>query len=173
MSDAGSAAGSRARWWREGATLLSVVGLLVALVFNTVGVWQSAEHQREARDTQQIGLLTQLNSAATDTEKAINATRAPQQQCRPRREGTLSFAHDAVLRAALDYYEYLGWLFNHRRVTLAQSRTFFGVRMIDGWRLATRYLGREQVALLYPELSRFVRETSRADQPPDLCGHMD
>ena len=152
---------------REVASALGIIGLAVTLVFNTIGVWQGVQHEEQARDTEQIALLTQLNSNATDTEREINATGAPQRECEPHRH--LTRQGDTALLAALDYYEYLAWLFNGDRLTITNSRAFFGQRMIDGWRLARRYLGGDVVSHNYVELTRFVHESPREDWPPNDC----
>jgi hypothetical protein len=159
---------SRARGrGRDAATLLGVTGLLVTLVFNTLAVRQGTKQSVEARETAQIGLIAQLNSNATDTERALGETPAPQRQCD--RFVPLKASDDAAVRAVLDYYEYISWLFNHGRLTVASSREFFGGRMIAGWRLARHYLGSDQLAGLYPELTAFVRETPRRQLPPNVC----
>jgi hypothetical protein len=62
-------------WWRQAATLLGAIGLFVTLLFNTLAVRQSAQQDHQARETAQISLLTQLNSNASDSERAIICTR--------------------------------------------------------------------------------------------------
>lgn len=163
MTDAGT---SRARR-REAATVLGVIGLLVTLAFNTLAVRQGAEQSKEARETAQIDLLTQLNANASETERVLGETPAPQRQCEPFEP--LAASTDAVVRAALDYYEYLSWLFNRGRLTVASSREFFSGRMIAGWRMARHYLGSEQLGDLYPELTRFVKQTPMAQRPLNPC----
>jgi hypothetical protein len=154
-------------WWRQAATLLGVIGLFVTLAFNTLAVRQSAQQDNEARVTAQISLLTQLNSNASDSERAINETGAPEKLCapvpppRPRTK--------AALHEALDYYEYLSWLFNRGRLTVTGARDFFGPRMIDGWRLGRHFLGQDELRLRYRQLERFVRDTPRDKIGLDGC----
>jgi hypothetical protein len=155
-------------WWRQAATLLGVVGLFVTLLFNTLAVRQSAQQDQEARETAQISLLTQLNSNASDSERAISASSAPDRLCDPDAP-PLDAGDSASLHEALDYYEYLSWLFNHGRLTVTAARDFFGVRMIDGWRLGRHFLGRDELRLRYRELDRFVRATPHDRTGSDAC----
>jgi hypothetical protein len=75
-----------------------------------------------------------------------------------------------ALHAALDYYEYLSWLFNYNRLTaVTGSRDFFGERMIGGWRLGRHYFGQDELRVRYRELQRFVRDTPRAERGADAC----
>jgi hypothetical protein len=157
----------RSPWWSQAATLLGVIGLLVTLVFNTLAVRQSAQQDNEARETAQISLLTQLNSDASDSESAINETSVPDARCGA--ITPLDRRGDVALRAALDYYEYLSWLFNHGRLTVGDSRAFFGKRMIDGWRLGRHFLGQDELRIRYRQLERFVRDTPRGERGDDVC----
>jgi hypothetical protein len=145
-------------WWRQAATLLGVIGLFVTLVFNTLAVHQSAQQDQEARQTAQISLLTQLNSNASDSERAINASSALDKRCDPAAP-QLGVGEDASLHEALDYYEYLSWLFNHDRLTVTDARDYFAGRMIDGWRLGRHFLGNDELRLRYRQLDLFVRDT--------------
>ncbi len=166
-----SADGSQTRtrpWWRQVATLLGVAGLAATLVFNTLAVRQSAQQDHQSRETAQIGLLTQLNSNASDSERAINETPAADDRC-DATPPPLAGSANAKLLAGLDYYEYLSWLFNHGRLTVADARGFFGPRMIDGWRLGRKFLGAEYVRDAYRELERFVRDTHRTQRGPNPC----
>jgi hypothetical protein len=160
-------AGKSSPWWRQAATLLGVVGLLVTLVFNTLAVRKSAQQNREARETAQISLLTQLNSNASDSERAINETQAPDGICEVAVQ--LARGDNAAVHEALDYYDYLSWLFNHDRLTVTGSREFFGARMIDGWRLGRHYLGEIEMRGRYEELERFVRATPRSQRSESPC----
>lgn len=145
------------------ATVLTVAGLFATLVFNTLGVWRSAQQEEEGRITQQISLLTTLNASATDAEKAINDTELD--PCGPQ-EGDDARENQAAsdeLIAALDYYDYLAWHFNEGRLTVKGSRKYFGDRMIDGWRVANLHIPGE-IDARYAQLRRFVAETE--DPPP-------
>ncbi len=156
--------------WVETATLLSIFGLVVASGFNTISVIQSTRHEEQARDTAQTGLLTQLNAARTAAETAINASGAPQRQCR---HGKLKLdaKSDAALREGLAYYNYLAWLFNSGDLTIPGARRFFAESMIGIWQVAERYLLDDQVVDQFPELDRFVVESERqGTHPYDFCG---
>jgi hypothetical protein len=155
-------------WWRQAATLLGVIGLFVTLVFNTLAVRQSAQQDNEARETAQISLLTQLNSNASDSERPINESGVPDRLCGP--VAPMDRRDSASLHEALDYYEYLSWLFNHGRLTVTGARDYFGERMIDGWRLGRHFLGRDELRLRYGQLERFVRETPRGKAGLDRPG---
>jgi hypothetical protein len=157
------------RWWREAPTLVAVVGLFVALVFNTVGVWQSNIEQKQVRESEQIRLLTELNAYATETERAINATDAPDERCLPRRTDTLPDNQAARLFAALDYYEFLAWLFNHRRLTIDSAREYWAPNMIDAYRLGHVFYARGVIDSRYPELRHFRVRTEPALLPGDPC----
>ncbi|MDX6683368.1 MAG: hypothetical protein QOG94_3407 [Solirubrobacteraceae bacterium] len=157
----------RSPWWSQAATLLGVIGLLVTLVFNTLAVRQSAKQDREGRETAQISLLTQLNSNASDSESAINETSVPDQLCQ--RDAAPSKLGGVALRSALDYYEYLSWLFNHDRLTVGDSRAFFAERMVDGWRLGRHLLGHDVMRIKYPQLERFVRDTPLHQRGSSPC----
>jgi hypothetical protein len=154
-------------WWRQAATLVGVCGLAATLVFNTLAVRSSAKQDHQSRETGQIGLLTQLNSNASDSERAINETHAVDRLC-VQPPAPLDEKASAALHEGLDYYEYLSWLFNHGRLTVAGSRDFFGVRMIDGWRVGRHFFG-EEVPARYKELDRFVRETPLAKRGENPC----
>ena len=163
----GERAPKRSPWWGQAATLLGVIGLLVTLVFNTLAVRQSAQQDNEARETAQISLLTQLNADASASESAINQTSVPDARCET--IAPLDRRGDVALRAALDYYEYLSWLFNHGRLTVRDSRAFFGKRMIDGWRLGRHFLGQDEIRIRYRQLERFVADTPRGERGDDVC----
>ena len=150
-------------------SLIAVVGLLVTLVFNTMGVWQGVEADKQARDTEQVRLMTQLNTQAIDTERAINATDAPDNRCKPYRIDTLKDNEQAAVFAAFDFYEYLAWLFNTDRLTIASAREYWAPNMIDAYSLGTTYFARADIEERFPELTRFRRRTERSLWPPDPC----
>lgn len=171
MSPERSASADDARpWWRRFASL-GVLGLIVGLFWNTLGVYQGNRDAKTASESQQISLLTQLNGAATQTEKEINATDLVDRQCEPPEDirGTAKPAQDAILRSSLSYYEYLAWLFNHDRLKVDDARQFFGHRMISGWRLGKGFLGLADMKETFPELTRFYDASTAAERLPLDC----
>jgi len=152
------------------ATLLTVFGLLVTLVFNTLGVWRGAKQDEAGRIAQQISLLTGLNQNLTSSEAEIS--QAGFEPCGllvedddPDPAGTVNDAQPKLF-VALDYYEYLAWLFNEEQLTVEGARDHFDDRMIAGWNIA----GKNYETLrdgTYRQLARFVKETK--NPPPDRC----
>jgi len=167
MSDAGSAPSARRSRRIEVATLLTVVGLLLTFVFNALGEWRGAQQEKEQRITQQISLITELDASAGATQKAIVATGLL--DCGYSGKKLYLKAQDELL-AALGYYEYLAWLFNHRHLTI--GREHFALRLIGGLRFAEhyvdkRYYDRETFDEDFRELRRFA--TKSREQPRDPC----
>jgi len=157
------------RWWRDAPTVVAVVGLFVALVFNTVGVWQGNLEQRQARESEQIRPLTELNAYATETERAINATDAPDDRCLPHRTDSLPAGQAAQLFAALDYYEFLAWLFNRNRLTIGSAREYWAPNMVEAYRLGNVFFARGEIDSRYPELRHFRVRAEPALVPEDPC----
>jgi hypothetical protein len=155
-------------WWREIGTLVAVTGLLITLVFNTIGVWRDVESGQDARDTAQISLMTQLIAQSTEAEAAIDATDAPEARCQTPSHGLLDPKEEAVLLRGLSYYEYVAFLLNHERLTIDGSRQYFGPRMIDAQFTGERLMS-EDVRVVYPELTRFRERAPRSLMPPEFC----
>lgn len=139
--------------------MVAVAALLVTLVFNALGVWEGAQDDKHARETEQIRLLTDLNARLTDAEVKANAGGLPAKRCK---EPDVSAAQDADLRAALSYYEYLAWLYNAGELKDTNSRRVFAPRLIDGKDVAQRLVDPDLVD--FPELKRFARGTR-----PEAC----
>jgi hypothetical protein len=155
--------------WRDGITLLSVVGLFVTLFFNTLGVWEGAKDDKASRETQQIALLTTLNASATESESQIANSEVLDAECESEPELRQTQSEASISRG-LHYYEYLSWLFNHDRLDIADARAFFAPRMVDGWNLAERFYDEANLSAEYPQLARFVEETRKEDRPVPRCG---
>jgi hypothetical protein len=163
--------GARRRSWEGVSVAIAVVGLRVALVFNTVGVWRQVEQDQlaveQARQTRvftQLGLLTQLGLTVTASERA--AASANEHRCDG---GTLTNTLDpedkAALWEALSNYEYLAWLFNHKHLTLSSARRFWAPYMLDAYNLGTTFVYYKHVQDEFPELTRFRRTTPHGLQP--------
>jgi len=158
----------RGKSWREGVTLFGVLGLLVTLFFQTLGVWEGAGDDRASREAQQVGLLTSLNSSATSAESDINDTVDLDKVCDE--NPGVTDDESRALNAAIEYYEYLAWLFNSGRLDIEGARSYFAPRMIDGWKIARAFYPDPVFAKAHAELATFVRETKdEKDQPPKRC----
>ena len=160
MSGGDGAPRERGPWWRQVATILAVASLLVTLVFNALGVWQGAQQDKQARRTEQIGLLTGLNEKLTSAEADVNASGATTHRCdsSPYEMGNRDLA---ALRAALSYYEYLAWLYNSGQLKETDSRAVFAERLIDGRDVAKIFLDLDN----YPELRHFAHQTKSRPCP--------
>jgi hypothetical protein len=159
--------------WREAATILGLTGLLVTMVFNTVGVCQQVDQADRARqeatqtriDTQ-IGLVTQLNALSAEAERDVVAAGVDLDRCRIDWKPTPQ-QRAAVARAAR-YYDYLAWLFNQRQVALSSAREYAAKGMLDMYELAVVAFTLPGTKTTYPELRRFKLELS-ATRLRDPC----
>jgi hypothetical protein len=164
-------------WWRDVATVLGVLGLLITLIFNTLGVWeqlaQSRRDAKQAAETRrhtQIGVLTQLASEARTSERVITSSRLPDLRCDSNyRVSDLTPADYAALDDALGVYDYMAWLFNARHLTQRSARQLWAPRIIDAAELGGKLLSPRDVKLNWPELWRFQSEAPREFRPPNRC----
>ena len=169
-STAGEGDPSHRPWWRQPATLVAVLGLLVTLVFNTVGVW--AQFVQSRRDTTQakeskafteIGVLTQLASEARMSERAINSGRILDLYCQARPSlSDLSVSDHAALRASLGVYDYMAWLFNEHRLDLASALALWGPRIVAADKLGAKLYHGGTMSTDWPQLTLFRRHADRS-----------
>jgi len=154
------------------ATLVAVVGLLVTMVFNTLGVWQQVRQSKlasdEARQTRvdtQVQLVTQLNALSADAERDVVAAGVDVQGCDITFQPTPQ-QRAAVARAAR-YYDFLAWLFNQRQIVMTSARQYAQAGMADIYLLAERTFNLRPTQRDYPQLSRFWRAIHGT--VPDPC----
>ena len=140
------------------------MGLLVALIFNTVGVWRSEREARKARVAAEVSLLTQVGEGANRAARALVESGANDKRCRKGSRLALNDSEEASLFDALNYYDYLAWLFNHRQITLDTAKQYWGPDMLDVYALGRRFTG-STVDVLYAELTHFDR-TTNVPRPP-------
>jgi hypothetical protein len=155
----------RRRWWRD----VAVVGLLVTLVFSTIGVWFQVRQARETNEATQLGLLTTLNVTAKQAESGINATQAPDLRCKRDQIGQLTDEEEAAVNQALEFYDYLAWLFGRQHVTLKGAEEYLAPRMIDAYELGSAFFPPRALARDFPYLKRFHDEAPPEWQPPERC----
>lgn len=166
-----------AAWWRDIATNVAIVGLLVTLVFNTFTACgqleqshRDAEQATETRRYTQIGVLTQLAGEARQSDRVIESGNLPALRCKGDYTiSDLSVRDEAALREALGVYDYLAWLFNEGHVGLSSARSVWAPRMIDAAQLGSKLLSERDVAINWPELARFRAHANRVPRPQERC----
>jgi hypothetical protein len=154
-------------WWRDVSTFVAVAGLLVALIFNTVGVWRSERETRKSRVAAEVSLLTQVGEGANRAAQALVESGANDKRCLKAAGLALNDAEEARLADALNYYDYLAWLFNHGQITLESAKQYWGPDMLDVYDLGRKFMG-PHLDALYAELAHFER-TADQRRPPDPC----
>ena len=138
------------------ATALAVIGLLVTLLFNTIGVWRSEDQARKSRIATEVSLLTQVGDAVNRAETSLTELGANDKACE--QAPHLTEKQEASLHSALTYYDYLAWLFNQGHVTQESAKRYWGVNMTYAYDLGRRLKSKGEVNDLYRELTRFRRE---------------
>jgi hypothetical protein len=167
----------RPLWRQDVATNVAVVGLLVTMVFNTIGVWQqvdqtelagreaarAADQARQTRIDTQVQLITQLNALSAEAEREVVAAGVDIAQQRIDFEAT---AHQrAAVSSAARYYDYLAWLFNERQVVLGSAQSYSTESMVKMYELAIHTFGFKEAQRTYPELRRFAVAVHRDEAP--------
>lgn len=153
---------------RDVATVIGVAGLLVTLVFNTIGVWRAEEQARKSRIATEVNLLTQVGDGANQAAQAVVASGANDKRCDQGAGLSLTDAEEAKLQSALTYYDYMAWLFNDEHVTLPSAKRYWGRDMWDAYDLGRTFKG-EEIDVLFQDLARFVRSAPKGLKPPDPC----
>lgn len=161
MSDARATA----RRWAN----VAVIGLVVTLVFNTLGVWLSLNQSRESKEVSQLGLVTELNAIAQGADEKINATDLPDLRCDGNMLGQMKDSEEAAVTIALQNYDYLAWLFLRDHVTLSDADDYMTPSMIDAYQLGGAFIPPQRLARSFPNLKRFRDRTPKASWPPDAC----
>lgn len=157
----------RRPWWRDVSTFVAIAGLLVALTFNTVGVWRSEREARKSRVAAEVSLLTQVGEGANRAAQALVESGANDKRCLKAAGLALNDSEEARLGDALNYYDYLAWLFNHDQITLESAKQYWGPDMLDVYALGRKFTG-PHIDVLYAELAHFERTTDQR-RPPDPC----
>ena len=174
-SDKIGASGDAKPWWREPPVAVATLGLLVTLVFNTVGVWAQfvqsrvdANRAAESRRFTQIGMLTQLSAEARDSERIIVSSNLPALRCAKQPNASAPKASDvAALRQALGVYDFMAWLFNTSQLDMPSARLMWGPRLIDAAEMASKILSPEELQNLWPQLAKF--QATAHIRAPDYC----
>lgn len=162
-------------WWREPPVAIAALSLIVALAFNTVGVWaQFVQSRTEARRAQEsrrfteIGMLTQLSAEARASERVIASSRLPRLRCLEHPNHSAYRDQDvAALEQALGVYDFMAWLFNTGQLDMPTARQIWGPRLVDAAQLGAKLRSVQELRTLWPQLAQF-QATSQITAP-DFC----
>lgn len=146
-----------------------MLGLIITLVFNTLGVWFQLDQARQSKNVSELGLVTELNTIAQQAEAKINATDLPDRRCKSDQTGLLRDGEEAALAVALKNYDYLAWLFARDHVMLTDANDYLAPAMIDAYQFGGVFVPAEHLARDYPNLKRFRDTTPKRLWPPDVC----
>jgi hypothetical protein len=155
--------------WRDVPTAVAVVGLIVALVFNTIGVWRSAREDGQTRRATEVNLLTQLDAFVNRAEQELNASKGLQRRCERFAALTLTRDETAQLFSALQYYDYMAWLFNDEHITLEPAKRYWAPNMLDAYRVGTTFHPDGEIDEKFAELAAFQRTADDRLWPRDPC----
>ncbi|HEX6460690.1 MAG TPA: hypothetical protein VF032_17355 [Thermoleophilaceae bacterium] len=157
-----STARSDRRWSRHkrhaigAGTVLTILGIAITLVFNTLGVRDTAKQQTETKRATQLALFTQLdqelNASVRDLELTVN--------------GRLTSHQRNVLNRAYDNLNYMAWLFNHDYLTLAGSKALVFSRLCEGYRDAVYSGDQRSMSEVKKTVGRDPYCTGKTAKPP-------
>jgi hypothetical protein len=112
--------------------VLTILGLGITLVFNTVGVRNTAKQQTETKRATQLALFTQLDQQLDGSVRALEDLNV---------NGHLTQHQRDVLHHAYDDLNYMAWLFNHGYLTLEGSKALVFSRLCHGYKIAIFFGG--------------------------------
>jgi hypothetical protein len=158
------------RWWRDAATSVAVIGVLVTLIFNTIAVWREEKQAGQTRVAAEVSLLTQLGLALSQADQAVITVaggRLIERRCDPFpvEGGTAT----ATLWRALAYYDFLAWLFNQEHVTTQGAYEYWAPSLVDAYHLVTGFRPRKEIDENFSDLASFRRATPRELWPESSC----
>ena len=137
-----SAARSEGRFARHkrhaigAGTVLTILGLGITLVFNTLGVRDTAHQQTETKRATQLSLFTQLDQELNGSVRSLQSLLGSYDVSKP-----LTRAQRNVLHRAEDDLNYMAWLFNNDYLTLAGSKQLVFSQLCEGYRSAIFFGG--------------------------------
>jgi hypothetical protein len=157
------------RWWREAPSVIAVASLIVALTFNTIGVWRSVREDEQTRRATELNLLTQLAGLVNRAETELNSAKGLDRRCDRFPAFTLSRTETAHLFAALQHYDYMAWLFNDEHITLGPAMRYWAPNMVDAYRLGLTFQPDGEIVEKFAELAAFERAAPAELHPRDPC----
>lgn len=145
-----------------------MLGLLVTMIFNTIGVFMSAEQASQAaraavetRLDSEVSLLTSLSAylQANDVELAVPAIETA--RCRGI-AAQLKPAQQLKVLATIGGYDYLAWLLNQDRWDLTAAKSYWAPRMLYALDVAEAVFRYDVIEKRFKQLERFRNELPNA-----------
>jgi hypothetical protein len=140
---------------------VAVIALCATLFYNTYSMRTQAREAKQTRIAAEVTLLTSLNSELADVEEEINGSKIPDYFEEPaNRRGLRSLPRrdEVILLTALDFYDWIAWLFNNGLVTYEPALRYWEPALLTGRKFGHRFYGMEE----FPDLDRFSRERGRS-----------
>lgn len=157
---------------RDVSAAVALAGLLVALLFNTIGVWQQVKQAElgvrqadETRRAAELEVLTQLNAAAAASDRAVNATEAWDRRCDEITVQTLDSGDEARIINALEHYDYLAFLVERKHVTMQEARRYWERDMIEAYAIGSAFIDPVWLETHYLHLKDFYDRAPRSLRP--------
>jgi hypothetical protein len=163
------------QWWRDVATLIALAGLIVTMVFNTVGVRDTARQAKLQADAAlntrldaEAGLLTSMSSYLQENDLQLARPEIEQARCDPL-DHPLSSREQLRVLATLSGFDYLAWLFNQNRWKLETAAGYWAPRMVYADDVAKNAFQYEEIEQRYVELNRFRSRFPHAERLIPKC----
>ncbi|HEX4735331.1 MAG TPA: hypothetical protein VH247_13020 [Thermoleophilaceae bacterium] len=124
---------------------------MAALIFNGIQVADTATQQHATREATEVQLLTQLNGVVNDgtlqIANLLDRTNA--------HSARLSFREQAMFDHALNDFDYVAWLFEHRFLTLPAAKAYWRHTLACAYHSAVLLEPRPEVNRNFPSLARY------------------
>jgi hypothetical protein len=141
---------------------VAILSLLTALLFNLLQEHNNGRQLEQAKTTNQLQLLTDLNSVLSRSLIDINSNASELR--RATQTGRLAAVANAKFEAALKNMDYLAWLLRNRFVPLAKADQLWGRAMYCSYRQAEAVYGAKTSDSVAPELARYASRR-RSEMP--------
>lgn len=146
--------------WAAWSAIVAVLSLAAALVFNGIQARDSAIAQRQAKLATELGLLTQLQDAMSESVYSRVPYHRQFRQLRAGRRGRLTSSAYRVTVIEAANMDYFAWLFNSGHLTAEGADELWGPRMVCEYKLAFAPALRNPTRDL-PNLIEFIQERGR------------
>jgi hypothetical protein len=156
------------RWWRDIATVVAILGLFVTMVFNTLGVRQSAASAKATRAATEISVLTSLSSFLEANDARLATPHIEAARC-DSLVHPLSPHERLQVLATLDGFDYLAWLFNQPDWRLDRAKRCWAPQMLYAFDVAKNAFQFKAIESRFAQLNRFQRSVPHSDRLIPNC----